>query len=49
MVSSRDTGLKGRRKKWADVLAGDAKAQSFREGLAHARNLGFGTRRKTVS
>lgn len=34
MVCSGDTGLKGRRKKWADALAGEAKAQIFKEDLA---------------
>jgi hypothetical protein len=41
MVSSGDTGLKDRRKKWADVLAGEAKAQTFKDDLAACEKFGI--------
>jgi hypothetical protein len=40
MVSSRDTELKGRRKKWADILVGEAKAENFKEDFAACENFG---------
>jgi hypothetical protein len=34
MVASGDTGLKDRSNKWGDVLAEEAKAQTFKDDLA---------------